>query len=87
MFSFFYQHPPPAHAPTVPISFFICTAEVPPTHNVCIDGQSLLIDAKISGVVEATCGRSPHAIRCPPGYICNIAINDAYAVCCPGKCT
>ena len=30
------------------------------------------------------CGRGPNRQECPTGYLCNIAPDDSFAVCCPG---
>ncbi|KAK7108360.1 spore coat protein SP70-like isoform X1 [Littorina saxatilis] len=65
-----------------------CLNSVPQTGNErrCTQGGSpLLIGSGGRGVSEAFCGLSPNSITCPSNYFCNVAPNDAYAVCCQGN--
>jgi hypothetical protein len=46
-------------------------------NDICGDGQVLL-----EGYF---CGRGPNRRECPSTHYCNVAPNDAYAVCCPNR--
>ncbi|KAK7500030.1 hypothetical protein BaRGS_00008577, partial [Batillaria attramentaria] len=62
-----------------------CLNNVQPTGNENVCGQvgQPLYTLRSGQTVEAFCGRGPSRMDCPSGYQCNIAPNDAYAVCCP----
>ncbi|KAK7108363.1 keratin-associated protein 10-4-like [Littorina saxatilis] len=61
-----------------------CLSNAPQSgNNVCSIGTGPLLVSSSSGdYTQAFCGRGPSRITCPSGWKCNIAPNDAYAVCC-----
>ncbi|KAL8613701.1 hypothetical protein ACOMHN_029793 [Nucella lapillus] len=53
----------------------------PSSEAQCAVGTPMLVDSE-GALSVAFCGRGPNRITCPEGYHCNIAPNDAFAICC-----